>query len=119
VTPRELEEARAELRRRRAAILEATVRAGHEHDELLDAERGQELEEVAQAEQGLTDLERLGVAERLELVRIDAALERLEQGAYGTCATCGALIERRRLAALPWAIRCTSCETARETSVRR
>jgi DnaK suppressor protein len=119
VTPRELDEARNELRRRRTAILEATQRAGDEHDGLLDAEHGHELEEEAQAEQGLVDLERLGAAERLEVARIDAALERLERGGYGTCAACGAAIERRRLAALPWALRCTACETAREAAPRR
>jgi DnaK suppressor protein len=115
VTPRELEEARSELRRRRKAILEATRDAGAEHAALLGAERGQELEEEAQAEQGLVDLERLGDAERLELRRIDAAMARLEEGGYGTCAACGASIEPRRLRALPWAVRCAGCEEARET----
>jgi RNA polymerase-binding transcription factor DksA len=114
VTPRELEEARGELRRRRKAILEATRDAGREHAALLAAERGHELEEEAQAEQGLVDLERLGEAERLELRRIDAAMERIEEGRYGTCATCGAAIAARRLEALPWAVRCAGCEEVRE-----
>jgi DnaK suppressor protein len=118
VTPRELEEARSELRSRRKAILEATRDAGAEHDALLAAERGHELEEEAQAEQGLVDLERLGAAERLELRRIDAALERLEDGRYGTCAACGAVIEPRRLRALPWAVRCAACEELREAAAR-
>ena len=118
MTPRELEEARSELRRRRKAILEATRDARVEHDALLAAERGHELEEEAQAEQGLSDLERLGAAERLELRRIDAALERLQDGHYGTCATCGVAIEARRLEALPWALRCTGCEEAREAVAR-
>jgi DnaK suppressor protein len=119
VTPRELEEARSELRRRRKAILEATRDAGAEHEALLGAERGQELEEEAQAEQGLVDLERLGVVERLELRRIDAAMARLEDGLYGVCATCGSTIEPRRLGALPWAVRCAGCEEARETVARQ
>lgn len=114
MTPRELEEARNELRRRRKAILEAARDAGAEHAALLDAERGHELEEEAQAEQGLVDLERIGAAERLELRRIDAAMARLEDGQYGTCAACGGAIEPRRLGALPWAVRCAGCEEARE-----
>lgn len=118
MTPRELEEARSELRRRRRAILEATRDAGAEHEALRTAERGHELEEEAQAEQGLVDLERLGAAERLELRRIDAALERLEEGHYGTCAACGATIEARRMKALPWALRCTGCEELREAVAR-
>ena len=118
MTPRELDEARSELKRRRSAILETTRDAGAVHEALRTAERGQELEEEAQAEQGLIDLERLGEAERLELRRIDAALERVEDGHYGTCATCGTLIERRRLLALPWALRCTGCEETREAVAR-
>ncbi len=118
MTPRELEEARSELRRRRKAILETTRGAGAEHEALRTAERGHELEEEAQAEQGLVDLERLGDVERLELRRIDAAMERADQGLYGTCATCGAAIEPRRLQALPWAVRCAGCETAREAVAR-
>jgi RNA polymerase-binding transcription factor DksA len=119
VTPRELEETRGELRRRRKAILEATRDAGREHAALLAAERGHELEEEAQAEQGLVDLERLGEAERLELRRIDAAMERIEEGRYGTCATCGVAIAPRRLQALPWAVRCAGCEEAREAVAAR
>lgn len=118
MTPRELEEARSELRRRRKAILEATTDAGAEHEALRTAERGHELEEEAQAEQGLVDLERLGDAERLELRRIDAAMARLDEGSYGTCGACGAKIEVRRLKALPWAVRCASCEEAREAVAR-
>jgi DnaK suppressor protein len=114
VTPRAKEEARAELRRRKAAILQATQRADAEVDALRTADRGQELEEVAQTEQGLADLERLGDAERLELVRIDAALERLDKGTYGTCDDCGRPIEARRLAALPWAVLCSECAAALE-----
>lgn len=119
MTPRELEEARSELRRRRSAILEATRGAGAEHEALRNAERGHELEEEAQAEQGLVDLERLDDAERLELRRIEAALARADEGKYGTCATCGAAIERRRLQALPWALRCTGCEELREQAAPR
>lgn len=119
MTPLKLSEAKDELLRRRRAIALATHRAGAVHDALRDAERGHELEEEAQAEQGLLDLELLGEAERLEVRRIDAALERLEQGGYGTCATCGTAIEPRRLEALPWALRCTGCEEVRETVARQ
>jgi len=116
VTPRQLEEVRNELRRRRAAILQATRRAADELDALRASDRGQELEEEAQAEQGAADLERLGQAERLELQRIDVALARLDAGTYGTCAECGAPIGKKRLEALPWAVRCADCATAQEAA---
>lgn len=119
MTSRELEAARTELQRRRRAILEATRRAQAELDGLRGTEHGPELEEEAQTEQGLADVERLGAAERLELRRIDAALERLESGSYGTCAECGGEIERKRLVALPAAVHCAACATARERAERR
>ena len=119
MTPRQLEEVRSELGRRRAAILQATRRAADELDALRASDRGQELEEEAQAEQGAADLESLGQAERLELQRIDAALARLEAGTYGTCAECGAPIAAKRIKVLPWALRCTDCAAAQEAATGR
>lgn len=48
------------------------------------------------------------------LARIDAALRRLEAGTFGDCADCGQPIAASRLRALPFAVRCTSCEGERE-----
>lgn len=49
------------------------------------------------------------------LVRMDAALRRLDGGQYGDCAECGRPIAEKRLHALPFAIRCRPCEERRET----
>src|SRR6185503_21199461 len=46
--------------------------------------------------------------------RINEALVRLEAGKYGTCRSCGGDITKRRLRALPFAVRCQSCEEERE-----
>jgi DnaK suppressor protein len=118
VTPRELETARGELQRRRQAIVEATRRADAELDGLLEAERGQEREEEAQTEQGLADLGRMSVAERAEVQRIDAALERLARGQYDTCSACGQPIEPKRLKALPAAVTCAGCAAEQERAAR-
>ena len=48
------------------------------------------------------------------LTRISAALVRLEAGKYGTCLSCGGEITKRRLRALPFAVRCQGCEEQRE-----
>jgi DnaK suppressor protein len=48
------------------------------------------------------------------LARIDAALVRLDAGQYGTCFECAAAISKRRLRALPFAVRCQACEERRE-----
>jgi DnaK suppressor protein len=48
------------------------------------------------------------------LGKIDVALRRLEQGAYGNCSECDSQITEARLRALPFATRCRECEAVRE-----
>ena len=40
---------------------------------------------------------------------IDAALSRIKDGLYGTCASCGEKIADERLAALPYVTTCIDC----------
>jgi len=53
------------------------------------------------------------------LNKIDVALRRLNEDAYGVCFECGGEIAERRLRALPFAVRCKDCEQARETAEQR
>jgi DnaK suppressor protein len=53
------------------------------------------------------------------LGKIDEALSRLEEGAYGNCYECGEEIAPQRLRALPFAVRCKDCEQARENAMQR
>ena len=53
------------------------------------------------------------------LTRINEALSRLEEGAYGYCYECGDDIAPQRLRALPFAVRCKDCEQARENAIQR
>ena len=46
--------------------------------------------------------------------RMDEAVGRLEAGDYGLCTECGGEISETRLRALPFAVRCKSCEERRE-----
>jgi RNA polymerase-binding protein DksA len=56
-------------------------------------------------------LEGIGKTENTEIHRIEAALKRISEGTYGTCAKCGEPIDPRRLKALPIAATCISCST--------
>lgn len=69
-----------------------------------DISREKEGEEIA--------LSVLGAEEEL-LTECVAALERIEQGAFGNCEGCGKAISRKRLDAVPYARRCIRCERAR------
>lgn len=48
------------------------------------------------------------------ITRVDQALVRLDAGQYGLCTECGDEISVQRLNALPFAVRCQSCEQTRE-----
>lgn len=52
--------------------------------------------------------------ERQELGRIVQALQKIEDGTYGTCMDCGQAISERRLNSYPNAARCISCQEAFE-----
>jgi DnaK suppressor protein len=52
------------------------------------------------------------------LHRVAAALSRLDEGNYGCCTECGGDIPGPRLKAMPFAIRCRNCESAREEAER-
>jgi DnaK suppressor protein len=53
------------------------------------------------------------------LAQVDAALVRLESGKYGTCFGCGVEIPEGRLRALPFAVRCRTCEERLEQDDQR
>ncbi|MHB8468546.1 MAG: TraR/DksA family transcriptional regulator [Gaiellaceae bacterium] len=48
------------------------------------------------------------------LAQIDAALERIAAGTYGTCTKCGRPIAEPRLEATPWAPLCIDCQREAE-----
>ena len=49
---------------------------------------------------------------RMHLAEVDAAVERLDSGAYGVCERCGEPIESGRLEARPVARACMACAAA-------
>lgn len=53
-------------------------------------------------------------ARQASLVRIDAALRRLDDGEYGYCSDCDELIAPKRLDADPVASLCIACQSSRE-----
>jgi DnaK suppressor protein len=94
---------------RRLAELKARIRG-------IEAELQEPLDDDS-AEQAVDreDDEPLDTIERSaleEIARIDDALARLAAGSYGTCLSCGAEIDPRRLRAMPTAALCITCATA-------
>lgn len=83
--------------------------------DLLTSEQDIELMDNVQSEVPEQLLARLDERDRERLEAIEAALQRIETGTYGTCAACGQEIETRRLDALPAAEHCLRCQEAAET----
>jgi len=50
--------------------------------------------------------------ERAQLRQVEEALERLRDGTFGACRSCGKPIGEERLAAIPWAATCIDCARA-------
>lgn len=69
-------------------------------------------EEQAQQLQGVEMRDSLDEHTRAEVEAIQAALQRLDAGTYGVCASCGEAIEARRLEAVPWTAVCLGCAEA-------
>jgi RNA polymerase-binding protein DksA len=63
----------------------------------------------------LADLDQAEISRDLrEMKNIEAALTRIREGTFGSCADCGAEIEIERLRAYPIALRCLRCQSTRE-----
>jgi DnaK suppressor protein len=60
-------------------------------------------------------LNKVGAAEQLAAMRADVvrALGKLDDGTYGLCDRCGALIAEERLEARPWSVLCVRCASLR------
>ncbi len=115
----DLQVVRSRLQDRRRVILDASRRTAAEIGDMRSAERVSEMEETSQSEQEQYKLARLGEVERAEVLCIDAALRRLEEGGYGICRDCGVEIDAARLLAVPFALECPECASAREEAKAR
>ncbi len=47
-----------------------------------------------------------------EASKIQSALQRIDNGTYGECGTCGGAIDKKRMEALPYATQCIECAKA-------
>jgi RNA polymerase-binding transcription factor DksA len=79
----------------------------------LDQPVNKDFEERATEQEGTEVLEDLGVAGKLEIRMIEAALRRIAGGSYGICVACGDPISEARLDIVPHTPTCRACAQAR------
>ncbi|MCB2111192.1 MAG: TraR/DksA family transcriptional regulator [Defluviimonas sp.] len=96
---------RRELEARKAFLTRRIAGIGDE----LDSHDAKDWEEMATEREGDEVLEDLGQSAQAEIRMIDAALERVEEGEYGFCVTCGERIAEERLDLVPATPFCRDC----------
>jgi RNA polymerase-binding protein DksA len=113
------EEARTRLLEERERVVAALdylheENAGSLHEEAEEATIGDNVGETATVTLDRQIDYSLEEASNHVLAAIDAALERIEAGTYGTCQTCGKPIGDDRLEAIPYATQCIDCRRREE-----
>jgi len=93
------------LRMRLSELRAHLAKVNRELHKLLPADSEEQALELENQEA----LEVIEKTETTEIHQIEAALKRISEGTYGTCAKCGGPIDPRRLKPLPTAARCVSC----------
>ena len=114
----EFDELRGRLTERRRALLETRASQQGELRALQSQDRDPEYEEGAQVKFAGDVLTTLSETARREVMQIDAALGRMDEGEYGTCVDCDQEIPIERLRALPFTLRCQEDEEQRERNLR-
>lgn len=105
-----LEKARSTLLARRNELLGDIA----DKQDQIDENTSTDEEDKPAERQEEEVLAALSHADQAEIRRIDAALARMDDGSYGTCANCGEPIAPARLQAMPDAVTCVNCAQAAE-----
>jgi RNA polymerase-binding transcription factor DksA len=97
--------------RKTALLTRRNELVGHleQVEDALEETPSKDWEDRSSERQGDEVLEALGQSDQAELLRLDAALARIEAGTYGTCQKCGEDISDARLDLLPATPFCKTC----------
>ena len=91
------------------------VLALRERDGIVIEKSADQMDEIQYAME--RDLEIRNVDRDSTLLReVRAALKRIHDGSFGNCVDCDCAISPKRLAALPWALRCIECQEAADSN---
>jgi len=98
---------RAQLTEERAHLQEQLDELATDSDERLAYDDN--FADSAQVAAEMGENRALATSLREQLSEVDRALERLDAGTYGICATCGNPIDPNRLEAMPGTTHCIDC----------
>ena len=106
---RQLEAFKALLQDQKKGLAEAYIK-NKTYGRLTEDEGTQDLADKASNAYTKEFLYSLSNTDREILQKVDEALNRIERGEFGTCAECGKELNRKRLAAVPWASHGVACQ---------
>jgi len=100
------------LRDERANLIHQLAELGANDDGQLrdDVSYGEGFADAAAATAERTEVIGLVDSVKVMLDNVDAALERIAEGTYGTCAECGKKIGKARIEFRPESIYCVNCK---------
>ena len=110
---RELEKYRRLLEEKKTELSAELAKARNAEEE-TNEESTQDIADKAVSSYTREFLYSLTDGERTVLLRIDEALNRIDDGVYGFCLNCGTQMSDKRLAAVPWAPHCVDCQELAE-----
>lgn len=113
----DLDEFRDKLLKRRREVLEQIRK---QRGNALEKQEHQNIEEEDGSDaSGQTVAFKLTDAMTQQLASVDRALDSIDKGTYGVCKSCGNLVRKVRLLALPFTPYCIHCANEREKKGRR
>ena len=104
-----LEEFKQRLEERRRQIREGMQRNAQE-GRAADSEAAQDVADRAANSYNKEFLFHQSNADRVLLQMVSDALQRIREGTFGECISCGTEINPKRLEAVPWTLRCIACQ---------
>lgn len=106
-------QAKERLLAREEELLRDMRRLGDDAREAMETEVEDPIDAVESSENQALNF-RMGTVASEELQQVQGALQRIEDGTYGTCVDCGRTISDARLEALPWTPYCVEDSEKRE-----
>jgi len=105
---REQKKFKTALEEKRDTIVNATGKKPH-WENMADTRHGDFVDQASDDNEIHVNLKLLQTDAKL-LRAIEAAIERIDQGTYGVCTSCGEDISFARLTAVPWTSVCIACK---------
>jgi DnaK suppressor protein len=106
---KKLEQFKKRLEERQAA-LRHTVSRNQQDGRQADEDSAQDIADRAASSYNKEFLFHQSSSDRQTLQMVEGALERIREGTFGQCISCGKEINPRRLEAVPWTRHCIECQ---------